>query len=129
MFKINNLHISLKRTFFATSVACVTLGGLAAVARAANSDAGDKYPARPLRIIVPQSAGGSTDLVARPLAKKLAEALGQSVVVDNRTGAGGNVNAGSVSVIVGALPGIDTATNAAALTNGADAETDSCCTS
>ena len=46
------------------------------------------YPARPLRIIVPQSAGGSTDLVARPLARKLADALGQSVVVDNRPGAG-----------------------------------------
>lgn len=46
------------------------------------------YPARPLRIIVPQSAGGSTDLVARPLAKKFSETLGQSVVVDNRPGAG-----------------------------------------
>jgi tripartite-type tricarboxylate transporter receptor subunit TctC len=46
------------------------------------------YPTRPLRIIVPQSAGGSTDLVARPLAQKLADALGQSVVVDNRPGAG-----------------------------------------
>jgi tripartite-type tricarboxylate transporter receptor subunit TctC len=46
------------------------------------------YPARPLRIIVPQSAGGSTDLVARPLAQKLADALGQPVVVDNRSGAG-----------------------------------------
>jgi tripartite-type tricarboxylate transporter receptor subunit TctC len=46
------------------------------------------YPGKALRIIVPQSAGGSTDLVARPLAQKLADALGQSVVVDNRPGAG-----------------------------------------
>ncbi len=46
------------------------------------------YPARPIRLIVPQSAGGSTDLVARPLAQQLADAFQQSVVVDNRPGAG-----------------------------------------
>jgi len=46
------------------------------------------YPVRPLRIIVPQSAGGSTDLVARLTAQKLSESLGQSAVVDNRPGAG-----------------------------------------
>ena len=46
------------------------------------------YPSRPIRLIVPQSAGGSTDLVARPLARLLGEALGQSMIVDNRPGAG-----------------------------------------
>ena len=46
------------------------------------------YPNKSIRIIVPQSAGGSTDLVARPLAQRLGDALGQSVVVDNRPGAG-----------------------------------------
>ena len=62
---------------------------LVALAFAAGHEAwAQTYPARPLRIIVPQSAGGSTDLVARPLAKKFADALGQSVVVDNRPGAG-----------------------------------------
>ena len=46
------------------------------------------YPLRPVRIIVPQSAGGSTDVVARVIAQRLTDALGQSVIVDNRPGAG-----------------------------------------
>jgi tripartite-type tricarboxylate transporter receptor subunit TctC len=46
------------------------------------------YPSRPIRVIVPQSAGGSTDLVARVVVQRAADALGQPVVVDNRPGAG-----------------------------------------
>jgi len=46
------------------------------------------YPVRPIRIIVPQSAGGSTDVAARVLTDKLTESLKQNIVVDNRPGAG-----------------------------------------
>ncbi|MBA3476903.1 MAG: tripartite tricarboxylate transporter substrate binding protein [Lautropia sp.] len=55
------------------------------------------WPDRPVRIIVPFSAGGTTDVVARALAKDLGDAWGQSVVVENRAGAGGNIGADAVA--------------------------------
>ena len=49
------------------------------------------YPARPVRIIVPYTAGGSADFMARLLAQRLTDAWGQQVLVENRGGAGGNL--------------------------------------
>ncbi|MGH8619346.1 MAG: tripartite tricarboxylate transporter substrate binding protein [Burkholderiales bacterium] len=51
------------------------------------------YPAKPIRVIVSYPAGGANDIVARAVGQKLAEMLGQSVVVDNRSGAGGTIGA------------------------------------
>jgi tripartite-type tricarboxylate transporter receptor subunit TctC len=55
------------------------------------------YPSRPVRVIVPFPPGGAPDLVGRTLANRLQERLGQSFVVENRTGAGGNIAADAVA--------------------------------
>lgn len=54
----------------------------------APSSFGVEYPTKPIRVVVPQGAGGSTDLTARVVGQRLAEVSGQTVVVDNRPGAG-----------------------------------------
>ena len=63
---------------------CIATGLLAATPAAA----AEAYPSRPIRVIVPQSPGGSTDVVARLVTDRLTEALRQNLVVDNRPGAG-----------------------------------------
>jgi tripartite-type tricarboxylate transporter receptor subunit TctC len=61
----------------------------AAALIAAPGFAADAYPAKPVRIVVPFAPGGGVDLTARILAQKLTERVGQSFIVDNRTGASG----------------------------------------
>jgi tripartite-type tricarboxylate transporter receptor subunit TctC len=60
---------------------------------ATSAVAADGFPNKPVRVIVPFSAGGATDIVTRTVTQKLAEIWGQSIVVDNRAGAGGNIGA------------------------------------
>ena len=55
------------------------------------------YPSRPIRLIVPYPAGGATDVVARVVAEKMSESLGQPIVVDNRPGAGTMIGASTVA--------------------------------
>jgi tripartite-type tricarboxylate transporter receptor subunit TctC len=55
------------------------------------------YPAKPVHIVVPFSAGSATDIIARAIGDKLAASLGQPVIIDNRPGAGGTIGAASVA--------------------------------
>jgi tripartite-type tricarboxylate transporter receptor subunit TctC len=59
--------------------------------------AAEQFPTRPIRVIVPYAPGGNVDISARIIAPPLGEALGQTIVVDNRPGAGGNLGASLVA--------------------------------
>ncbi|MDI3305815.1 MAG: tripartite tricarboxylate transporter substrate binding protein [Acetobacteraceae bacterium] len=80
-----------RREFLASGM--VAVGAFAAGAVRAQ----ERFPARPLRMVVPFAAGGSTDILARICAQLLNERLGQPVVVDNITGAGGTLGASRVA--------------------------------
>lgn len=67
------------------------------VTGAHSAQSSSDYPVRPIRLLVPQTAGSSTDTMVRVLATKLPEILGQQIVIDNRTGVGGLVGAGIVA--------------------------------
>ena len=79
----------LSGTAFVTASAA--LAALIAPAAAQN------FPKRPITLVIPFAAGGSTDLVGRLVAQKMSEGLGQQVVVENRGGAGGNLGAAHVA--------------------------------
>ena len=72
------------------ALAALALLGVASIAGAA-------FPEKPITLIVPWAAGGSTDILARALAEQLTRSLGQPVIVDNRAGASGNIGSNVVA--------------------------------
>ncbi|MCZ7171356.1 tripartite tricarboxylate transporter substrate-binding protein, partial [Salmonella enterica] len=77
-----------RRRLLAAGVAlATTFAGVSGAAFA------DTYPTKPITMIVPFSAGGTTDILARIVGLQLGKALGQPVVIENRPGAGGNIGA------------------------------------
>jgi tripartite-type tricarboxylate transporter receptor subunit TctC len=77
------------------------LAGIAVAFALAGAHAEDAYPTKPVRMIIPFSAGGPTDIVGRVMGARMAELLGQSFVIENRTGAGGNLGADAVAKSTG----------------------------
>lgn len=85
-----NRRSALGRVFAATAITYMACGALPATAQ-------ERWPAKPVRLVVPFAPGGSTDVVARMLGQKLSVLWGQPVIVENRAGAGGNLGADMVA--------------------------------
>lgn len=79
------------------AIAFLLSGNLAGAAQSSAQD----YPNRPVRLLVPFAPGGATDIIARTLEPKLSKRLGQQIVVDNRSGAAGNI---AVEIVAQAQP-------------------------
>ena len=69
----------------------VTLASAGAQAQNHSTGSGQAFPSKPIRIIVPATPGGGTDILSRLLSPKLTETLGQNMIIENRAGASTNI--------------------------------------
>ena len=81
--------MSAIRVFMAPAILCAVIGNVQA--QSVPAVGGQAFPGKPIRLIVGFSAGSSTDIVARLIAQRLGDQFNQTVIVDNRLGAGGNI--------------------------------------
>src|SRR5712692_4708206 len=82
---------------FMMRLLAILLAGMALSAGTLGQDGNGGWPQRPIRLVVPFPAGSSTDIIARIIAQKLGPRLGQQIVIENRSGASGNIGAETVA--------------------------------
>ena len=92
---LRQMHLSFRRIAYA--IAWLTLGTLVVTPAVHAQSKVSQWPDRPIRMIVPFSAGGPIDIVARRVAQKLSDALKTPVVIDYKTGANGLIGADYVA--------------------------------
>ncbi|MEG0540139.1 MAG: tripartite tricarboxylate transporter substrate-binding protein, partial [Comamonas sp.] len=90
MKQLANSSVSIWRAALGTMA-------LAAATMAGTAHAADNYPSKPITLVIPYSAGGSTDILGRLLAQKLGESMNASVIVENKPGANGTIGVDRVA--------------------------------
>src|SRR5271163_3043959 len=80
-----------RRQFLHPAAGAAALPAISSIARA------QTYPSRPITIVVPYAAGGATDTIGRVMAERMKSSLGQPVIVEDATGAGGTIAVGRVA--------------------------------
>src|ERR1043165_7748299 len=85
------MNLPHRRQFLHLAAGAAALPAMSRVAKA------QAYPSRPITIVVPFPAGGSTDVIGRILAEKMRVSLGQTVIIENVGGAGGSIGVGRVA--------------------------------
>src|SRR6187402_1410913 len=90
---MNSHHSGRRSALQKIAAGALAAGGIAPF----RASAAAAWPSQPVKLVVPFAAGGSTDALARLLARKLQDALGQAFVVENRGGANGNLGAAAVA--------------------------------